>query len=207
MLRIFHNTNYDVIKFWKPRLLVIGLVVLAGAISFILTPVNLSLEFRGGTLVQVDFLGTPPTSAQLRSALEEGGIHDPQIQPFGNNHEFAIRAVDPVHVAEQDKGAESIVVRITSILGDKFGASNVQIKQSEAIGPRVGAELTKGAFMAVLVSMIAVLIYLAWRFEWRFGVAAVVATMHDVFATIAFIKLMNLEVSLTVVAGVLTVLG
>jgi preprotein translocase subunit SecF len=129
------------------------------------------------------------------------------VQPFGNEREFAIKAADRTLREQQEAGAEIVVTRITDLLRDRFGADNVKINFSGAISPRVGSELTRGAFIAVCLSMLVVLAYLAWRFEWRFGVAAVVATMHDVVATIAFIKLMNLEVSLTVVAGILTVLG
>ena len=207
MYRIFHNTKYDFIQYWRPAVLVTALVILAGVVSFAVKPLRLSIEFRGGTLVQVEFTQTPPpTSGQLRAALDEGGIRDAQIQPFGNEREFSIRAAE-ASVGQQEAGAESVVVEMTKLLGDKFGAANVRINKSEAIGPRVGKELTRGAFLAVGVSMLFVLAYLAWRFEWRFGVAAVLATMHDVAATIAFIKLMNLEISLTVVAGILTVLG
>jgi len=75
------------------------------------------------------------------------------------------------------------------------------------VGARVGDELTRGAYLAILISFVATMIYLAWRFEWRFGLAAVIATAHDILTTIAFMKLLHLEISLTVVAALLTVLG
>jgi preprotein translocase subunit SecF len=90
---------------------------------------------------------------------------------------------------------------------DKFGASNVTVVRTEAVGPRVGSELRRNALIAILISFAITLIYLAIRFEWRFGLAAVLATSHDIFTTVAFLKLMHLEVSLTVVAALLTVLG
>jgi preprotein translocase subunit SecF len=79
--------------------------------------------------------------------------------------------------------------------------------RTEAVGPRVGSELKRGAIIAILLSFLITLVYLSIRFEWRFATAAVIATSHDVFTTIAFLKLMHLEISLTVVAGLLTVLG
>jgi preprotein translocase subunit SecF len=88
-----------------------------------------------------------------------------------------------------------------------LGAGNYQILRTEAVGPKVGGELRQQAVLAILMSFLAVLAYLAYRFEWRFGVAAVVATAHDIIAAIAFIGLARLEVSLFVVAGLLTIVG
>ena len=87
------------------------------------------------------------------------------------------------------------------------GAGNYTVLRTEAVGPKVGGELRQKAFLAILLSFFAVLAYLAYRFEWRFGLAAVVATAHDILATIAFIGVMRLEVSLTVVAAVLSMVG
>jgi preprotein translocase subunit SecF len=89
----------------------------------------------------------------------------------------------------------------------KYGASNVHVVRTEAVGPKVGTELRRDAVIAMLLSFLVTTIYLAIRFEWRFAVAALFATGHDVLTTLAFIKLMHLEVSLTVVAAILTVIG
>jgi preprotein translocase subunit SecF len=110
-------------------------------------------------------------------------------------------------VASQAAGAELVSKRVDSVLANAFGATNVTVVRTEAIGPRVGSELRRNAVLAILLSFGITLIYLAIRFEWRFGLAAVIATGHDVFTTLAFVKLMHLEVSLTVVAALLTVLG
>ena len=88
-----------------------------------------------------------------------------------------------------------------------LGAGSYTVLRTEAVGPKVGGELREKALMAILLSFVAVLIYLAFRFEWRFGVAAVIATAHDIVATLAFIALIRLEVSLFVVAALLTIVG
>jgi preprotein translocase subunit SecF len=88
-----------------------------------------------------------------------------------------------------------------------LGAGNFEITRTEAVGPKVGGELRTKAFLAIFLSFFAVLAYLAYRFEWRFGLAAVIATAHDIVATIAFIGMLRLEVSLTVVAAVLSMVG
>jgi preprotein translocase subunit SecF len=88
-----------------------------------------------------------------------------------------------------------------------LGAGTYEVARTEAVGPKVGGELRQKAFLAIFLSFFAVLAYLAYRFEWRFGLAAVIATAHDILATIAFIGVMRLEVSLTVVAAVLSMVG
>src|ERR1019366_6590103 len=104
-------------------------------------------------------------------------------------------------------GAESVSRKIQDVLTKKYGPDQVKVMRTEAVGPRVGDELRRDAVIAMLLSFFVTTVYLAIRFEWRFGVAALVATGHDVLTTLAFIKLMHLEVSLTVVAAILTVIG
>ncbi len=206
MIRIFHGTNYDFIRWWKVAAIITAIFIVGGVGSLLFKPINQSIEFTGGTLMQVQFQ-TPPNVADVRSALNTGGIDGAEIQQFGNNREYTIRAQDQRSVTEQASGAETVGKRIQTVLDTKFGAQNVRVVRSEAVGPRVGEELKRGAFIAMLISFAITLIYLAIRFEWRFGLAAVIATAHDFLTTLAFLKLMHLEVSLTVVAALLTVIG
>src|SRR6185503_14524404 len=206
MLRILHDTNYDFIRWWKVMAVVTIAFILLGIGSLAIKPPNYSIEFTGGTLMQLEFT-QPPDVGLIRSTLDQAGIAGAEIQQFGSNREFTVRVQDKAAVAAQSKGAESIVVTIGRVLKDKFGADNIVVKRSEGVGPRVGAELKRGAIIAILLSFLITLVYLSIRFEWRFAAAAVIATSHDVFTTIAFLKLMHLEISLTVVAGLLTVLG
>jgi preprotein translocase subunit SecF len=206
MIRLFHGTNYDFIRWWKVAAIITALFIVGGVGSLIYKPVNQSIEFTGGTLMQVEFQ-TPPNVADVRGALNAGGVNGAEIQQFGTNREYTIRAQDESTVAEQAGGAESVGKRIQTVLNNKFGAQNVRVVRSEAVGPRVGEELKRGAFIAMLISFAITLIYLAIRFEWRFGLAAVIATAHDFLTTLAFLKIMHLEVSLTVVAALLTVIG
>jgi preprotein translocase subunit SecF len=206
MLRILHDTKYDFIRWWRWAAgLTIAFIVL-GLASILIKPLNKSIEFTGGTLMQIEFT-TPPDVGAIRGTLDEAGIPGAEIQQFGTNREFTVRAQDAAHVAQQSKGAETISTQIETVLKKKFGDAGVKVVRTEAVGPRVGDELERGAIIAILLSFLVTLIYLAIRFEWRFGAAAVIATAHDLLTTIAFLKLMNLEVSLTVVAGLLTVIG
>lgn len=206
MLRILHDTNYDFIRWWKvmAALTIAFLIIGFGSLAF--KRPNYSIEFTGGTLMQLEFT-QPPDVSEIRSRLAAAGIHGAEIQQFGTNQEFTVRAQDAVQVAAQERGAESIAVRIEKVLKDRFGENGVKVVRTEAVGPRVGSELRRGAIIAILISFLITLIYLSIRFEWRFALAAVLATSHDVFTTIAFLTLMHLEISLTVVAGLLTVLG
>jgi preprotein translocase subunit SecF len=180
--------------------------ILAGLGSLAVKGINYSIDFTGGTLMQLEFKA-PVDVADIRSAVTAAGVHDAEVAQFGSNREFTIRAQDQRSVAAQDRGAESVANVIRTSLAQKFGAGNFVVKRTEAVGPRVGSELRRGAFIAMLISFLVTLIYLAIRFEWRFGVAAIVATGHDFFTTLAFLKLMHLEVSLTVIAAILTVIG
>ena len=206
MLRILHDTNYDFIRWWKVMAGITIAFIVLGLGSLAVKKPNLSIEFTGGTLMQLEFV-KPPDVGEIRAALDQAGIQGAEIQQFGTNRDFTVRAQNTQAVAAQANGAESIAVRIEQVLKQKFGDNTFRVIRTEAVGPRVGKELTRGAITAILLSFLITLIYLSIRFEWRFAAAAVIATSHDVFTTIAFLKLMHLEISLTVVAGLLTVLG
>ncbi|MDQ6870871.1 MAG: protein translocase subunit SecF, partial [Gemmatimonadota bacterium] len=206
MLRILHDTNYDFIRWWKVMAGITIAFIVLGLGSLAIKAPNYSIEFTGGTLMQLEFV-KPPDVGEIRGTLDQAGIQGAEIQQFGTNRDFTVRAQDARAVAAQANGAESVSIRIEQVLKQKFGENSFRVIRTEAVGPRVGSELRRGAIIAILLSFLITLIYLSIRFEWRFAAAAVIATSHDVFTTIAFLKLMHLEISLTVVAGLLTVLG
>jgi preprotein translocase subunit SecF len=207
MLRIFHNTTYDFIRPWRIMLGATVAFIIVGLSTLALGGIRYSIDFTGGTMMQLRF-PTPPDISRLRSSLDQGGVRNAEIQSFGSNREFTVRAQDIASRAQSGGGnTDSVSFQVRSILDKTFGAGQYQVVRTESVGPSVGSELRSGAIKAILFSFVLTLIYLAWRFEWRFGIAAVVATAHDICTTLAFIKLMNLEVSLTVVAGILTVIG
>jgi preprotein translocase subunit SecF len=206
MLRILHDTKIDFIRLWKITTVVTLLFILPGLLWIAVSGYKYSIEFTGGTLMQVRF-AQAPNIADVRSTLDDSGIKGAEITQFGSDIDYLIRAQDPRSVAQQTRGAESIATEIQAALTKRFGASAFTVQRTEAVGPKVGGELKQKAIYAILLSFLATLIYLAWRFEWRFGVAAVVATAHDILATLAFIKYANLEISLIVVGGILTMIG
>ena len=203
MLRILHDTRYDFIRWWRVAVgvtiafIAIGLIALGIERGF-----NYSVDFTGGAVMQATFT-TPPDIAKLRASLDASGARGAELAQFGSNKEYIVRVKGDTSAT----GAERASVEIRKAIAGVVGDSGFKAGRTEVVGPRVGAELRRGAILAILVSFVITLLYLAWRFEWRFGLAAIIATMHDILATVAFIAMLRLEISLTVVAGILTVIG
>jgi preprotein translocase subunit SecF len=205
MLRLFGNAKYDFIGVRRYAYGLTAMILLPGLLFLLIRGLNYSIEFTGGTLLHVQSK-KPVNVADLRSGLDRQGIHGAEIQNFGAENEYVIRArVTKPGTDANDTQATATTVR--QALDAVLGPGDYTVLRVEAVGPKVGAELRQKAFLAIFLSFFAVLAYLAYRFEWRFGLAAVIATAHDILATIAFIGVLRLEVSLTVVAAVLSMVG
>jgi hypothetical protein len=133
MLRILHDTNYDFIRWWKVMAAITIAFIVLGLGSLAIKPLNLSIEFTGGTLMQLEFT-KPPDVAAIRSTLDEAGIRGAEIQQFGTNREFTVRAQDPAAVAAQSRGAESIAVTIERVLKQNGSRRAPSRKRAEARG-------------------------------------------------------------------------
>ena len=203
MLRILHDTKYDFIRWWRVAagltiaFIAIGLIALGFEGGF-----NYSVDFTGGTVMQLTFTQAPDV-AKLRAALDAGGAKGAELAQFGDVKEYVIRVKGDTNATGAERASQEIRKDVAGVVGD----SGFKIARTEVVGPRVGSELRRGAILAILASFIITLAYLAYRFEWRFGLAAIIATAHDILATAAFIAMLRLEISLTVVAGLLTVIG
>lgn len=205
MTRFFANANYDFIAVRRYAYILTALLIIPGLLFTLIAGLNYSIEFTGGTMLQVK-PNKPLNVGALRAELDRQGLHGAEIQSFGSGNEYVIRARVPK--AGTDANDTQAMSDIVSAALDKVvGQGQYTVGRGAAVGPKVGGELRTKAFLAIFLSFFAVLAYLAYRFEWRFGVAAVVATAHDILATIAFIGIMRLEVSLTVVAAVLSMVG
>jgi preprotein translocase subunit SecF len=205
MTRLFANANYDFIGVRRYAYAVTAAILLPGLLFLLIAGLNYSIEFTGGTLLQIRSQKTVDVG-QLRSGLDRQGIDGAEIQNFGAPNEYVIRA----RVAKPGTDAndtQATAAAVSHALDSVLGPGTYTVLRTEAVGPKVGGELRQKAFLAIFLSFFAVLAYLAYRFEWRFGLAAVVATAHDILATIAFIGVMRLEVSLTIVAAVLSMVG
>ncbi len=207
MLRILHDTKIDFIKHWRTAALATIAFVVIGLGSAVFTGwFDYSIEFTSGTLIQLEFKEAPDV-ARLRATVDKAGIAGAEIQQFGSATTYTIKAKESETEAAQGAGSEGVSQVITRALTAEFGEGSYTVADRMTVGPRVGGELRRGAIIAVLVSFLVTMVYLAIRFEWRFGVSAVAATAHDIIATLAFIKLIDLEISLTVIAAILTVVG
>lgn len=206
MFRILHNTSWDFVRQWKLALITVAIFVVPAVVLVPFTGFNYSIEFTGGTELQLRFAEAPDI-ADVRATLAEAGLAGAEITTFGAPEEIRIRAQEREQIEQQASGATSVATEIEAALKARFGDTAYERISGDAIGPRVGEELRRNAIIATLIAFGLSLLYLAWRFESRFAVAAVLGTMHDSLATLAFIKYMNIEISLFVVGAILTVIG
>ena len=201
-MRFFKDAHYDFLAQRKRAYILSGIVLGVGLISlFLHTGLSQGVDFTGGTLFQVKF--TEPTSVgEVRDAIGAEGLEGAQIQQFGDSNDYLIR------VAEfRETGEGRVSESVTQALDATYGDGAWEFARTEAVGPKVGSELKEKALIAILLSFVLTLIYLAFRFEWRFGVAAVVATAHDITLTFGFLSVFNIEITLATVAAILTILG
>jgi preprotein translocase subunit SecF len=204
-MRLFANANYDFIGRRRTAYVLsaalLVLALLAGAYWQITRGswLNYGVDFTGGTIVQVIFK-EPTTVAEVRAAVD-AVLPGTEITRFGGENEFLVRA--PVFSEEGTSTAEQLVQGLV----DRYGQGAFEVVRTEAVGPKIGGELQQKALFAILLSLAATLAYLAVRFEWRFGVAAVIATAHDVLLSLGLISTFRLEVALPTVAAVLTIVG
>jgi preprotein translocase subunit SecF len=178
---------------------VIALVVAASAL--VLRGLNLGIDFTGGTLIEVGYQ-QPVELAQVRSALAGDGFGDALVQRFGTPKDVLIRLA-PRQGADSNQLGNKVFAALNS--GPSKG--EVELRRVEFVGPQVGDELTEDGALAVLVSLLAILVYVAMRFEWRFAVGSVIALAHDVLFTLGVFAVLQIEFDLTVLAAVLAVIG
>lgn len=192
---------------------VISLVTFLLAVFFLATRgLSFSIEFTGGTLLEVSYAQAPALD-KLRLQLEADGFTDTQVQNFGSSRDVLIR-VPPAKNAPVDMSSSKLGERVMASL-EKVGAGETaaagankpELKRVEFVGPQVGKELASDGALALLLVVIGIVIYLALRFEWRFAVSAVIANLHDVVIILGFFALFQWEFSLPVLAAVLAVLG
>ena len=205
MVRFFAHAAYDFIGVRRTAYIATAIVLGIGLIALLIRGVNYSVEFTGGTLVQISTTA-PVDVGAVRAGLANQGIHGAELQSFGSQLEYVIRARTAKEGSDADNTQETAAA-IAAGLDVVLGTGTYAIDRTEAVGPKVGGELRQKALIAIFLSFFAVLLYLAFRFEWRFGLAAVVATAHDLATTIGFIAFMDLEVSLVVVAAILSMVG
>jgi len=203
MLEILGKTNIDFIGKRKYSFLFSGIMVLLGLIALVQIArgaANLGIDFAGGTAVQLKF-EQPVRIDEARKALETNGLNDVELQEFGQDNKLLIRVKASTTIEE--KTAE----RVVKIFTKEFPNNKFVVDSTTEIGPTIGKKLQEDALVAVIISFAGIILYIAARFELRFGVAAALATFHDVLAVIGAFYLLDKEITLLIVTALLTLAG
>jgi preprotein translocase subunit SecF len=198
------GTNIDFVGYRFYAVTVSIVLIAIGIISLFFRGVNYGIDFAGGTLVQVKFQ-QPVSINDIRGAVESISAKDVTVQDFGTgrSNEFIVRMLesDP----ELKRGLPQ---QVSNALAERFkGKSGFEILRVESVGPRVGKDLRQRAVLAVLAATVVMGIYIALRFEARFGIGAAVALLHDVMVAVTALSLTRMEFDLTTVAALLTIVG
>jgi preprotein translocase subunit SecF len=191
------------IPFMKHALVfnVISLVTFLLAVFFLATKgLHFSVEFTGGTLMEVSYTEAPALE-KLRDTLAKEGYQDAQVQNFGSSRDVLIRLPNREGM-ETGKVSEKVMASLSALEGGK-----PELRRVEFVGPQVGKELASDGAMALLLVIGGIVVYLAMRFEWRFAVSAIIANLHDVIIILGFFAFFQWEFSLPVLAATLAVLG
>ena len=195
------QTHIDFMGKFKPALMFSALLILAGVVSiFMHGGLKFGIDFAGGTLVQLKF-EDPPAIESIRSGLKEIGLADSTIQEFGSPDTTLIR------VERSEGKLEEMGSRIKESLEQTRGFTGITIERVEMVGPKVGKDLRQKALLSIVYAIIAIVIYISWRFEFQYAIAAIIALIHDVLITIGAFSMLDKEFTLVLVAAFLTIIG
>jgi preprotein translocase subunit SecF len=194
-------THIDFMGMFKPALMVSVLLILAGVVSvFMHGGLKYGIDFAGGTLVQLKF-ESPPAIESIRSGLKEIGLADSTIQEFGSPDTILIR------VERSEGKLEEMGARIKESLEQTRGFAGITVERVEMVGPKVGKDLRQKALLSMVYAIIGIVIYISWRFEFQYAIAAIIALMHDVLITMGAFSVLDKEFTLVLVAAFLTIIG
>ncbi|MGI9406346.1 MAG: protein translocase subunit SecF [Hyphomicrobiaceae bacterium] len=194
-----HGTRWPFIKFRFISLVVSGILMLASIGLFAAQGLNYGIDFKGGTIIEIRNKDGAADLGDLRSKLGGLGLGDVQVQQFGAPSDVLIRA----ELQEGGEKAQQVVVnKIKAALGD-----GVDYRRTEVVGPTVSTELKRDGAIAVITALVAVLLYIWFRFEWQFSLGAIAALVHDITLTIGIFSLLGLEFNLSIIAALLTIVG
>lgn len=203
MLEILGKTNIDFMGKRNFSFLLSGIMVLLGLIAVVQIArgaANLGIDFAGGTAVQLKF-DQQIRIDEARKALETNGLNDAELQEFGLDNKLLIRVKASTTIEE--KTAD----RVVSIFAKEFPANKFVVDSTTEIGPTIGKKLQEDALVAIVISFAGIILYIAARFELRFGVAAALSTFHDVLAVVGAFYLLDKEFTLLIVTALLTLAG
>ncbi len=198
---IHPGLNIDFIGKRKTAFIISALLILLSLGSLVFKGLNFGIDFTGGTLVEVKF-DKAPNIADVRAAISPMGYGNAIIQEFGAPEEILIRVQN-----DDAEKSSNISTAILDALSQAFSADAVEMRRVEFVGPQVGEELTEAGIMAVLIAMLAILVYVTFRFQFRFALGADAALLHDITIVLGLFAITGKEFTLPVIAALLTVIG
>ncbi len=199
-MRFIKETHIDFMGNRKYAITISLLIIMMGIVSLITKGgPKYGIDFTGGTSLQLKF-EKPADVGRIRSILSSINLANSEIKAFATGNEILIRV-------QQQESLEDVSENVVSVLTNQMTDNKFELLSKETVGPRIGSELTRAAINAVLISILLIMIYVSWRFEFKFALGAVIALFHDVLITLGIFSLLNLEISISVVAGFLTLVG
>lgn len=195
------KTNFDFLSKRKYAF-VLSVVLIVGSLILLIPGVrglNFGIDFTGGVLLEMGYKGTANLT-DIRERLEANGFGDAQVQNFGSSSDVLIRILP-----RKDSTGDVVGSQILAVL--KAGDPSVELRRTEFVGPQVGDELTEQGALAMLFALIMILVYIVVRFQWKFAVGAIVATLHDPIITLGAFAVLGLTFDLSVLAAMLAIVG
>jgi preprotein translocase subunit SecF len=193
------NTKFGFMRFRRVSFPFSALISLICVALFALVGMNFGIDFKGGTLIELQAKGEQADLTLLRAKGNELGFGDIEVQAFGTPRDVSVRI--PLQEGG-DVAQQAVVQKMRTLFGEAY-----EFRRVEVVGPRVSGELVQSGTLGVVLSILVVLVYLWFRFEWQFAVGAIVATLHDLVLTIGFFAFSRIEFNLTSIAAVLTIVG
>ena len=198
---ISKKTHIDFMGKFKGAMVFSGLLILAGIVSIVMHGgLKYGIDFKGGTLVQLKFPEAPAIDS-IRTVLKDIGLADSTIQEFGSPKDILIR----VESLEGELGEMGAAIK--TALEEKKGFTGIIIERVEMVGPKVGKDLRMKALLSIVYAIIGIVIYISWRFEFQYAIAAIIALIHDVLITMGAFSILDKEFTLVIVAAFLTIIG
>jgi preprotein translocase subunit SecF len=194
------SSNFDFMALRKPAMIVSAVLLLASIVSLATLKLNVGIDFTGGSIIEVGYQQAVELQP-IRNTLASNGFGDAIVQHFGSANEVLIRLVPDV--GKEKAELSSQIIGILEAASD----TEIDVRRVDFVGPQVGKELTEDGGLAVLYALIAILAYVAFRFEYRFSLGAVAALIHDVVITLGVFSILQLDFDLSVLAAILAVIG
>ncbi|MDD5773718.1 MAG: protein translocase subunit SecF [bacterium] len=204
-MEFFRNTHFDFVKFRYIAITCSLILICSGLISMAIKGgLRMGVDFKGGILMQVSF-NKAPSIEEVRSALKTINLQESIIQEVSGRNDLIIRVEKDKTAGES--GYEGIKQQVTKALEDKYGKDSFRFERLEYVGPVVGKDMVEKSVLATIFSFLGIIIYLSFRFEFKYGVAAIIALVHDVLTTLALFSFLNKEFTPTILAAILTLVG